>query len=116
MTENDPHATADLLCGEVLDRVVLPGWHIQPGKPIRIPGLSSKPEPDRSVVGGAVRDHTRQSPGESEIAMVVEVSPTSLVDDRALAGLYGRAGIPVYWIVNVMDGQVEVYSRPSPSG
>ncbi|MHB1560284.1 MAG: hypothetical protein ACYC61_22765, partial [Isosphaeraceae bacterium] len=62
MTGNDPHATADLLCGEALDRVIPPGWHIRPGKPIRIPGLSSKPEPDRSVVRGAVRDYARSCP------------------------------------------------------
>ncbi len=116
MTENDPHATADLLCGEALDRIVPTGWHIRPGKPIRIPGLTSKPQPDRSVVRGAVRDYARRSPAPAEIALVVEVSDTSLADDRILAGLYGRAGIPFYWIVNVVDGQVEVYSRPGPSG
>jgi Uma2 family endonuclease len=116
MTENDPHATADLLCGEALDRVVPPGWHVRPGKPIRIPGLTSKPQPDRSVARGAVRDYARRSPGPADIALVVEVSDATLADDQILAGLYGRAGIPFYWIVNVVDGQVEVYSRPGPAG
>jgi Uma2 family endonuclease len=116
MTENDPHATADLLCGEALDRVIPPGWHVRPGKPIRIPGLTSKPQPDRSVVRGAVRDYARRSPGPAETALVVEVSDATLADDRRLAGLYGRAGIPFYWIINVVDGQVEVYSRPGPAG
>ena len=32
-------------------------------------------------------------------------------------GRHLRAGgVPVYWIVNVDDGQVEVYSDPGPSG
>ena len=116
MTENDPHATADLLCGEALDRVIPPGWHIRPGKLIRIPGQTSKPQPDRSVARGAVRDYARRSPGPDRIAMVVEVSDATLADDRKLAGLYGRAGIPIYWVINVVDGQVEVYSRPGPQG
>ena len=29
---------------------------------------------------------------------------------------YGRAGIPVYWIVNLRDSQVEVYTDPDPAG
>ena len=32
------------------------------------------------------------------------------------ADIYGHAGIPVYWIINLIDRQVEVYSNPSPSG
>jgi Uma2 family endonuclease len=86
------------------------------GKPIRVPKLTSKPEPDRSVVRGTVRDYGRRSPEPADIAVVVEVSDASLADDRKLADLYGRAGIPFYWIVNVVDGQVEVHSRPRASG
>ncbi len=115
-TEDDPHATADVLCGKKIARVLPPGWHIRPGKPIRIPRLASRPEPDRSVVCGAARDYARRSPEPANIALVVEVSDTTLADDRKLAGLYGRAGILYYWIVNVVDSQVEVYSRPGPSG
>jgi Uma2 family endonuclease len=44
------------------------------------------------------------------------VSETSLDEDRKMAEIYGKAGIPVYWIVNLVDGQVEVYSDPGPSG
>ena len=27
--------------------------------------------------------------------------------------IYARAGIPIYWIVNLVDHQVEVYTQPS---
>jgi Uma2 family endonuclease len=116
MTQDDPHATADELCGDALSRILPAGWHQRAGKPIRIPRLTSRPEPDRSVVRGAVRDYARRSPEPDNIALVVEVADATLADDRKLAGLYGRAGIPFYWIVNVVDGQVEVYSRPGPAG
>ena len=33
--------------------------------------------------------------------------------DRAQADVYARSGIPFYWIVNLVDSQVEVYSSPS---
>jgi Uma2 family endonuclease len=47
---------------------------------------------------------------------MIEVAKSSLDDDRVMAGSYGRAGIPCYWIINVIDGQVEVCSNPGPSG
>ncbi len=33
-----------------------------------------------------------------------------------MASIYGASGVPVYWIVNLVDTQVEVYSNPCPSG
>ncbi len=114
--ETPRHATADALCGEAIARIIPPGWYQRSAKPVRMAGLSSRPEPDRSVVRGAIRDYATRSPEPSETALVIEVSEDWLLADRKLAGLYGRAGIPFYWIVNVVDGQVEVYSRPGPSG
>jgi Uma2 family endonuclease len=46
--------------------------------------------------------------------VVIEVSNTSLDTDREdKSRIYARAGLPVYWIVNVVDRQVEVYEQPS---
>src|SRR5262245_14489007 len=58
MTQNSPHSTADLLCGEALQRVAPAGWHVRSGKPIRIPSQTSKPEPDRSLARGEIRDYS----------------------------------------------------------
>jgi Uma2 family endonuclease len=30
--------------------------------------------------------------------------------------IYGSQGVPMYWIVNVKDRQVEVYTNPGPDG
>jgi hypothetical protein len=30
--------------------------------------------------------------------------------------VYGPAGIPIYWIVNLVQRQVEVYTSPGPQG
>jgi Putative restriction endonuclease len=47
----------------------------------------------------------------------VEVADSSLAEDRAYAvNLYGPAGIPVYWIVDVRGRRVEVYTRSGPQG
>jgi hypothetical protein len=45
--------------------------------------------------------------------IVVEVTRTTAAKDRRLARLYGGGNIPVYWIVNVADRQLEVYSNPA---
>jgi Uma2 family endonuclease len=116
MTQNPPHAMADELCGCELLRIIPPGWHLRTAKPIRLPIQISKPEPDRCIVRGDIRDY-RQDPEPADIAQVIEISDSSLADDRELATrVYGPARIPVYWIVNLIDRQVEVYTDPGPAG
>src|SRR5271165_4543324 len=116
MTQNDLQATADELCGDALGRTIPAGWHVRAAKPIRIPSQASKPEPDRCVARGSIRDYLQRSPEPADIALVVEISDTSLSEDRKQAVIDAAAGIPVYWIVNLVDRQVEVYSSPSPAG
>jgi Uma2 family endonuclease len=118
MTQNPPHWVADQLCGEELARVIpADRYIITATKPIRLPNQNSKPEPDHCVVRGTARDYESRIPGSGDIALLVEVSDSSLADDRALAGeVYGPAGIPVYWIVNLVHRQVEVYADPGPDG
>jgi hypothetical protein len=48
--------------------------------------------------------------------MVVEVAASSVSEDRQMAEVYGQAGIPVYWIVNVKARQVEVYTLSKRRG
>ncbi len=116
MTQNPPHTIADDLCGQALTRV-LPGWYIRPAKPVRLPGQATMNEPDRSVVRGSARNYLGQHPGPADVVLVVEVADSSLADDRELGTkVYAPAGLPVNWIVNLVDRQIEVYSSPGPAG
>jgi Uma2 family endonuclease len=113
MTQGDPHCTADDLCGLALARAIpAVGWYIRVAKPIRLPP-NSKPEPDRCVVRGTIRDYSQRSPGPDDIGLVVEVADSSLSEDREQGKLYARSGIPIYWIINLVDRKVEVYTGPS---
>ena len=48
---------------------------------------------------------------------MVEVADSSLELDRGTKQrIYARARIPVYWIVNLIDRQVEVYTIPTGVG
>jgi Uma2 family endonuclease len=48
--------------------------------------------------------------------MVVEVADTTLAKDRRRRRIYGPAGIPIYWIVNLVGRHVEVYTEPTSEG
>ena len=117
MTHNPPHAVADERCGVALARVLPPGWHARAAKPVRITGRDSEPEPDRCVVRGTIDDYAESHPEPDDVALLVEVADSSLADDHKLAAVvYGPAGIPVCWIVDVRGRRVEVYTNPGPQG
>jgi Uma2 family endonuclease len=114
--QNPPHALSDDLCGDELARA-LPGWYIRPAKPVRLPQRSSMPDPDRCIVRGSTRDYAARHPGPGDAVLLVEVADASLSQDRKLATeVYGPAGVPAYWIVNLIDRHVEVYTGPGPTG
>jgi Uma2 family endonuclease len=77
----------------------------------------SEPEPDLAVVTGPASRYSMHHPRPADIQLVVEVADSSLDEDRGLkARIYARAGIPVYWIVNLVDRQIEVHANPSGPG
>ena len=115
MTKGTKHSTASELCRRAIERVIPAGWHLRAEKPVRVPGRASEPEPDLSVVRGSVKDYAGRNPEPGEVALVVEVSESSLTADQTeMVRVYGGGGIPVYWIVNLRDGCVEVYTDPNP--
>jgi Uma2 family endonuclease len=76
----------------------------------------SEPEPDIVIARGNRSLYRHRHPGPADTALVVEVSASSLSRDRGdKARIYARAGIPVYWVVNVVDKQIEVFTQPSGS-
>lgn len=73
----------------------------------------SQPVPDIAVVQGDKRDYKGRYPDRA--LLVVEVAHTSLYYDRTdKLSLYAKAGVPEYWIVNLQEGQLEVYREPTP--
>jgi hypothetical protein len=65
------------------------------------------------VVRGDTQQYLDRHPGAEDIALIIEVSDTTLQRDRTVKKrIYARAGISIYWIVNLVEEQVEVYSQP----
>ena len=89
------------------------GWHVRKEDPVRIPDYD-EPEPDLAVARGAFMDYLSRHPGPGDVALIVEVAESSLaVDRRDKLTAYEKAGVPQYWIVNLIDRQVEVYGIPA---
>jgi Uma2 family endonuclease len=117
MTQNPPHVIAVNRSRDELNRIKPPGWHLRSAQPIRLPGQDSEPEPDHCLARGGNDDYLDGHPEPADIALIVEVADTSLADDRDYATrLYGPAGIPVCWIVDLRARRVEVCTEPGPLG
>jgi Uma2 family endonuclease len=99
-----------------LENRIPPGWTSRQEQPVLIPAFD-EPEPDVAIVRGGDDDYEHRHPGPADVGLLVEVSEATLVrDQNEKLPAYARGGIPVFWIVNLVDRQVEVYSDPGPDG
>ena len=115
MTKHPPHAVANQLVQMALVALAPTGHYVAAQEPITLE--DSEPEPDVVVVRGAVRNFIQRHPGAEEVDLVGEIADASLRRDRgAQRGVYARAGIPNYWIVNLIDHCIETYSDPTGAG
>jgi Uma2 family endonuclease len=109
VSKSPRHVLAARNVRDELQALIPPGWDLRIEDPVRLPP-GSEPEPDISVARGDKKDYATRHPEPADLALVVEVAESSLSEDRKLASVYGAAGIPVYWIVNLKARQVELYT------
>jgi len=113
MSQKPPHFWSVDATEEALRAVVPPSWSVRREGPARIPDFD-EPEPDLAVARGSRDNYRTRHTEPSDIGLLVEVSDTCLERDRGQKlSAYARGRIPVYWIVNLVDRQVEVYSNPA---
>lgn len=111
MPKNPPHRAITRLVRTALENILPAGWYVDSQEPITL--SNSEPEPDIGVVRGDTRQYLDRHPGAEDIALIIELSDTTLQRDRTVKKrIYARAGISIYWIVNLVEEQVEVYSQP----
>jgi len=115
MPKNPRHSVVTRLIRQALENLGAPGWYVDTQEPLTT--ADSEPEPDVMVVRGETRRYLDRHPGPQDVPLVIEVADSSLQRDRTLKQrLYAAAGILVYWIVNLIDNQIEVHTDPSGPG
>jgi Uma2 family endonuclease len=108
--QRTPHSVAIVMAQAAIQQVTAPEFHLRTQLPL-VASESSEPEPDLAVVAGSPRDYLASHP--SAALLVIEISDTTLTFDRTVKKrLYARAGIPEYWIVNLVERKVEVHREP----
>ena len=111
---NQPHENALRRLTNRFQRRLPDGYVTQIQGAIRL--SDGEPEPDGAVIRGDETTCDHHFPGPDDLPMLIEVADSSLLRDRRDKGRsYARAGIAVYWIVNLVDGVIEVYTNPEPA-
>ncbi len=91
-----------------LTELVPNGWYVRTQNVLLT--QDSAPEPDLVVVRGVPRDYLRRHPTGADVALIVEVADSSVERDRLKSRIYARAGVLTYWLVNLVENQIEVYT------
>jgi Uma2 family endonuclease len=109
--KNRAHVIAcDLIC-DLLKEALKGRASVYQEAPHVAEAIDSEPKPDVMVCS----DPNRSSYGtnRTRVLLVIEVAESSLGYDRGeKAVLYAEAGVPEYWVVNLVDRELEVFRDP----
>lgn len=108
--KNPRHSSTTRRCDLLLSSLLRGNFHVQNQEAITLG--NSEPEPDVAIIRGSLGDYADRHPAGSDTMLVVEVSDSSLITDRYKSQLYAAAMIPEYWIVNLNEQCIEIYTEP----
>jgi Uma2 family endonuclease len=112
MPRNPPHDGTIQLIDEALAPKIPSGWKLRIQSTVVL--SDSQPEPDFAIVRGNARTYLTRHPSPADVGIIIEVADSSLLrDQRDKTRIYARGGIPCYWIVNLVDRRIEVYTQAS---
>ena len=111
---NPPHIRTVLrLFRFLISQITHEDIEVRAQGPISIPELMTEPEPDLVISKESGGTLDERHPYPADILLLMEVSDSSLAYDRTRkAEIYAQAGIPDYWIWNLVDDLLEVYRDP----
>jgi Uma2 family endonuclease len=112
LTVGHEHIYSVTVLQELGARLRRRGCHMRIQQPISIPPIN-EPEPDAAIVLGKNEDYAEKLPQQAHVLCVFEVADASLRRDRTKKlQIYARGGIKNYYIVNLRDRVVEMYTEP----
>ncbi|MGH9841244.1 MAG: Uma2 family endonuclease [Blastocatellia bacterium] len=99
----------------ILNRVASSYAVVSVHDPVHL-GEYSEPEPDLALLKPREDFYTQSHPTPAEILVAIEVADSSLESDRQLKlPTYAKAGIPEVWLVDLVNGRVEIHTQPAES-
>ena len=117
MSIDEPHVFVVKAVERLIEKLLNPTTHNYRNQgPLTL--ADGEPVPDGAVVLGDDRRFLREKrkPAAADALLVIEVADATLRRDRGIKHRsYARAGIAVYWIVNLIDRQIEVHTDPASS-
>lgn len=112
---NPPHSSSVDRTNGMLNRTFGRRVIVRIQNPVKL--RDSEPEPDVSVLEFRDDYYANQHPQPDDILLLIEVSDSSLNEDRNVKGpLFAENGIREYWIINLPDDCLEVYRSPQADG
>ena len=112
MARNPPHDSAIQRILRTLYRLIPPEWDVRIQMAVEL--SDSKPESDFAIVRGDYATYKTRHPGPPDIGLLVEVANTSLDRDiEEKVRIYARSNIVAYWVIDVTNGVVHVFTGPS---
>ena len=112
MAKNHPHSFSWAGLNAALLPLLPAGWSLWAECTVAIT-RDKAPLPDLLVLRGDREAFRHRRPEATDVGLLVEVADTSLkIDTGAKLAAYAGANIPVYWVVNLKDGVIHVYSDP----
>jgi Uma2 family endonuclease len=110
-TVNPPHAACVVLAQAYLQSKLTSDWILRTQLPITL--ATGEPEPDFLIARGPARRYGQSHPTPKETGLLIEVADSSLDIDRELKSLvYAQVEVQIYWIINLVDSRVEVFTDP----
>lgn len=114
--EGIPHSYFSSEAGEYLINLLGNRAKVLIGKPITLPN-QSEPEPDITIAQRLGKEYLDHHPYPENIFWVIEYSNSSLEKDLQIKPqIYGEAGIPEYWVIDLKQKQLTVFRHPTPNG
>ena len=115
MAKKVPHANTSMILGHALSQRLPAGWFLTAETPVEL-GPKFTPLPDYCALRGLPKDYLGRHPGPADVGLVIELSDSSLrFDSTTKLASYAEAGVPVYWVVNLVKNIVQTYADPIPA-